>query len=61
MGARQMPEEQQITDFFEGRMRGEVAYVEAAIREPASRAFDVAQLRGADDDAFQTAVDDRPR
>jgi len=53
-----MPVEQQMNDFFETRVWRKIVNVVTAIGKTAFFAFDVAQLRAIDDDAFEAAVDD---
>ncbi len=55
---RQVPVEQQVHDFFETSVRGEVVYVVSAEGQPPFFSFDITEQRVSDDHAFKAAVDD---
>jgi hypothetical protein len=49
--------QQQVDDFFETGVGGEIVDVVAAVRQASFTALDVTQLRVADDDALKAAID----
>ncbi len=57
MAIGQMAVEQQVNDFFERRVRREIVDVVSAIGQASDRAFDVTELGGPDDDAFEATID----
>ena len=50
--------EQQMNDFLETRIRGEIVDVVSAIGQAAFFALDITKQRAPDDDAFEPAIDD---
>ncbi len=56
---REVSEEQQMGNFFERRVGRKIVDVVAAIGQTADLALDIAQDRRTNDDAFETAIDNR--
>ena len=54
---RQVAVQQQVDDLFVRRVAREIVDVVSTVGQPADFAFNIAENRLADDDAFQTTID----
>jgi hypothetical protein len=54
---RKISVKQQMNDFFEARVRGEIVDIVSTERQAAFFALDITKQRAPDDDAFEPAID----